>query len=343
MKGLFSLALAISFYLRLGASALMGQALNAEPDPNPTGNTGALKTQIETGGSYDAHSGNSTRIVPDLHLPGGLGIYGLDFTRYWNSLPIDHDNPDAANPSDFGASPWSHSWGWSAVYGEQLPEGVPGCNCENNTYTTSITITFPDGRVMKFKIARFGPTQFGPGDPRFGPPYSPSEIQLWTAPPAAGNHDHLGGMAADGSEFWLDLADGGAVHFVGDGVTDSQGYTWWSYQAIEVFDPHGLRTDLSYNSNGHLYRVEQEGGRWLTITWGYPVAWSSEMITQVSSGGAAGSQSVSYTYSAGAVLSTVTYPDDPGARAERLRDLHLWTRYGYVRWTLYLRLAPAHR
>src|ERR1700694_5428582 len=110
MKGLFSLALAISFYLRLGASALMGQALNAEPDPNPTGNTGALKTQIETGGSYDAHSGNSTRIV--------------------------HDNPDAANPSDFGASPWSHSWGWSAVYGEQLPEGVPGCNCESNTYTT---------------------------------------------------------------------------------------------------------------------------------------------------------------------------------------------------------------
>ena len=51
------------------------------PDENPEGNTGALKSQVETGGSYDAHSGNASRIVNDLHVPGALGTCGLDFTR----------------------------------------------------------------------------------------------------------------------------------------------------------------------------------------------------------------------------------------------------------------------
>lgn len=311
MKVHLPISLTACFFLAIVPSALLGQALMTEPDQDSTGNTGALKAQIQTGRSYDAHSGNGTRIVPDLHLPGAVGVYGLDFIRYWNSLPIDHDNPDAFNPSDFGAAAWSHSWGWNAIYGEQGPEPIPGTNQDTNTYFSSVTITFPDGHATKYKIVRLSHGETGtPGDPRFGPPYSsPGEVN-WT--PEGNVHDYLRNMASDGSQFWLHLADGGSVHFVGQSPPDmSEGHAWWNYLATEVFDPNGLRTDLSYNGNGHLVRVEQEGGRWLTITWTYPAGWLTEVITQVASGGAAGTQSVGYAYSAGVTLGTVTYPDDP--------------------------------
>src|SRR5947208_17164469 len=80
-------------FFGLGVGSVVAQTPAATPDENPEGNTGALKAQVTTGASYDAHSGNATRIVSDLHVPGALGVYGLDFTRYWNSIPNDHDNP----------------------------------------------------------------------------------------------------------------------------------------------------------------------------------------------------------------------------------------------------------
>jgi YD repeat-containing protein len=103
-------------------------------------------------------------------------------------------------------------------------------------------------------------------------------------------------MAQDGSEFWLYLADGGSVHFTGGP---------WGYLATEVFDPHGLRTTLTYHPlNGQLQRVEQEGGRSLNITW------DGGRIQRVESGGSAGTQAVVYNYDNG-LLASVTYPDDP--------------------------------
>src|ERR1700719_2234044 len=57
------LLILISTMLAVGGGALFAQAPNPDSQANPTGNTGALKTQITTGGSYDAHSGNGTRIV----------------------------------------------------------------------------------------------------------------------------------------------------------------------------------------------------------------------------------------------------------------------------------------
>ena len=114
MKNPIVSILALFFLILPGTN---GQA-PTDPEPNrddPTGNTGALKGQITTGGSYDAHSGNGTRIVPDLHVPGALGAYGLDFIRYWNSTRSDFDDAEAQVPKDFGQSGWSHSWSWSAV------------------------------------------------------------------------------------------------------------------------------------------------------------------------------------------------------------------------------------
>ena len=152
-----SLAVAVSGYIQ-------AQTPDATPeDANPTGNAGALKAQIQTGGSYDAHSGNATRIVNDLQVPNALGVYGLDFTRYWNSTHNDYDNSEIEWPSDFGTSGWSHSWRWTAAYEFKYPEVVfvscgegPNMECESDTnqFTTAINVTFPDGHTTQYNIVR---------------------------------------------------------------------------------------------------------------------------------------------------------------------------------------------
>jgi RHS repeat-associated protein len=279
--------------LGLGLSSIPAQTPAATPDENPEGNTGALKAQITTGGSYDAHSGNATRTVNDLHVPGALGVYGLDFTRHWNSIPNDYYNAFAELPSSFGASGWSHSWEWHANEEDTLDD-LHGDGSET-VYTTAITITFPDGHANRYKITRsnvwhFGET--GPPDPRCGPPYTTPEQNAFTGAP----YDLLKDMAPDGSQFWLYQADGGSVHFMG-----GPGY----YQAREIFDPHGLRTQLDYDGNGHLTTVTQEGSRWLTITWGSHEGLAALVIDRVDTGGYAGTQSVVYHYS--------RYPDTNGS------------------------------
>ena len=104
MRSNFVLVGVSLFAWAIFAASLIAQTQGPTPDENPESNTGALKEQIRTGCSYDAHSGNATRIVEDLHLPGALGKYGLDLTRYWNSLHPDYDNTFAEWPADFGSS-----------------------------------------------------------------------------------------------------------------------------------------------------------------------------------------------------------------------------------------------
>jgi len=302
----FIAILALFFFI------LPGTKGQAPPDPapnrdNPTGNTGALKGQIETGGSYDAHSGNGTRIVPDLHVPGAVGAYGLDFIRYWNSTQNDFDDSEAQLPLDFGMSGWSHSWRWSAVVGIEYPSEIPGSDRDDDIYKTKITITFPDGHTTKYKIirARHGWFQVPPSDHVFGPPYSAAEIASGWPAGGFGVRDHICNMATNGTEFWLCRADGGSVHFEGGPA---------EYRATEVFDPHGLKTTLTYNADGLLNRVEDEGGRFLTLSWSYyaDVGW---LITRVANGDNAGAQYVTYSYQRQLgfyhVLTRVGYHDEP--------------------------------
>ena len=136
-----------------------------------------------------------------------------------------------------------------------------------------------------------------PPDIRLGPPYTQPEIDVtWPGSGGMGIHDHLIKMDVMGADFWLALADGGAVHFVGLQPPDmSNSYPVWTYQAREVFDPHGLKTDLRHNASGYLYQIEQEGGRSLNLTWGiFPDG--STAITRVETGGSAGPQHVGYQY-----------------------------------------------
>jgi RHS repeat-associated protein len=314
MRKRFLLGVLFQMFL-MGTGSLLGQmpvVPGDNPNANPEGNTGALKAQIETGGSYDAHSGNGTRIVNDLHVPDALGVYGLDFTRYWNSVRNDDDDSNADWSMDFGASGWSHSWKWTALEGNdvvQLDEG--GGADSTQIYITSITITFPDGHATKYRIERADRTYIGqpwPADPHWGAPYHPEHGESSFHSTAV--TDFLDNMAEDGSEFWLHRADGGSVHFVKR--------EYLVYEAREIFDPHGLKTQLFYDERGYLYKVEQEGGRWLAITWGTHTGWAAPVITRVQTGGYAAGQSVSYKYSrfpdaAGSsyVLAAVGYPNEP--------------------------------
>src|ERR1044071_4828132 len=108
MKNRLFFGFLLALFFGIGLKDSEAQAQAPTPEANPTGNTGALKAQIQTAGSYDAHSGNATRIVNDLQIPGALGDYGLDFTRYWNSVHNDYDNDQADWSLDFGMSGWSH-------------------------------------------------------------------------------------------------------------------------------------------------------------------------------------------------------------------------------------------
>jgi hypothetical protein len=320
MRNRFILALGLPFLLAIGIETAWAVGPAPTPDENPEGNTGALKSQVQTGGSYDAHSGNATRMVNDLHVPGALGAYGLDFTRYWNSVRNDDDNANADWPMDFAASGWSHSWKWTAQesHDEIFPEGVQG----PAIYNTAITITFPDGHASKFKITRTNrPVGGGGGDGRYGPPYIPEHNELDWGSAGSGAHDYLGDMAVDGSSFWLHRADGGSVYFTGAPVPGGPPV---DYQAVTVFDPHGLWTTLEYNSAGYLWKVEQEGGRFLTISWGSLGAlWASPVIMRVDTGGPAAGQTVTYQYQTnptGYALARVNYPNDlgPGQSASAL-------------------------
>jgi len=288
----------------MGRAALFAQAPVATPDENPESNTGALKAQVTTGGSYDVHSGNATRSVSDLHVPDALGMYGLDFTRYWNSLHNEDANMVAAWPMDFGGG-WSHSWRWAAASDCEDIDGEHGNSVR--VYVSSITITFPDGHATKFKLTRSN--QFGGSENYCGPPYRADHLEDNWQPAGPGVHDRLVKMAQDGSEFWLSRADGGAVHFVS--ITSDHQH----YQATEVFDPHGFRTDLFYTS-GYLSQIKQGGwNRWLTLTWKTPPNYGIAVIASVESGGdGIVPQRVTYKYRKVAeywVLARVDYADEP--------------------------------
>ncbi|HEV2841675.1 MAG TPA: RHS repeat-associated core domain-containing protein [Chthoniobacterales bacterium] len=289
-----------SSFLAIGTAGLLAQA--PEPDRNPTGDTGALKAQVLTAGSYDAHSGNATRSITDLGVPGAVGDYGLDLVRYWNSLRNDRYQANTTyepdQRTDFGAPGWSHSWSWSAVYDTDIQE--PFGDGGQQIYTTSITITFPDGHASKYKISRSNVRPVGQpwaADPRCGPPYHADRHEDDWQGPGGGVGDELQDMDYWGESFWLYRADGGAVHF-----QNVYGNSFSDYRATEVFDPHGLRTVLHYDGDLRLQWVEQDGGRRLTFRWdGYYCdetgQCGSKVIGQVKREGSGGTQVVDYRYS----------------------------------------------
>jgi len=289
VKKLTLFPLALGLILALGIVPCRGQTENStNPEPeDPSGNAGTVKSTVETGGSYNAYNGNASRSITDLQVPGAPGVYGLDFTRHWNSTDPAFSPFGSPGPRPFGNGGWTHSWNWSASPDvETLSCDGEGPPCEGGYYFTKIhiiNIEYPDGRTARFSFSR---TNFDSpdGSPEPYPPTMPAAISV---------DDHLAGMDPTGDFFWLYTADGGSVFF-----------RWFDsgYRATQVVDPHGLSTYLTYENNGYgdrLTRVAGPDGRSLFLEYGALGDNPSAVISKVGWGVTLGSylQTVEYDYS----------------------------------------------
>jgi RHS repeat-associated protein len=215
----------------LAAATLRAQVGN----DNPTGPAGQFNGNITTGCSYDPLTGNATRSIIDLAIAGGVGDYPLVFTRVANSrLP---------QAGDFGfgdAGGWRHSYAWDI-------DGSEESTSDPNFQPTVYPVNFPDGRQIFF-TASSSDTYFR-GPPGVSERFQPIDF---------------GSMKA-----YLLLTDGGKIEFkvtrvsVCDYELHPPCSFSYSYQAQAIIDPHGLRTTLSYNTDGSLYSVQEPAGRWI--------------------------------------------------------------------------------
>lgn len=311
MKKRHLFPLALCLVLAIGIVPCSVQS-NPEPDVDPTGNAGAYKTTVDTGGGYNPHNGNATRSITDLSVPGAPGVYGLDFTRHWNSTDESLNAFSDAGPRAFAAGGWTHSWNWTASTDMDTlycdGEGDPCQGGYYYTYIHYIKIEYPDGRSGRFFFSRTNLTDPGVDpDPQTPEPYPPNLSGSFAV------DDHLAGMAPDGSHFWLHLADGGSVYFEWFDVGVESGY-----RGTKVIDPHGLATILSYEG-ARLSRVAGPDGRSLFITWGSFGGTSPSVIRRVGWGVTPGLllQAVEYCYAPYSVeeftwyaLTSVIYTDD---------------------------------
>src|SRR5205807_391155 len=147
--------------------------------------------------------------------------------------------------------------------------------------THKIMINFPDGHTQEFYFQRNNVDP--PHIDLYAPPYPADWLEHNNVT------DHLRAMDANGTQFWLYLADGGSVRFVG-GYGPGSGY-----HADEVHDPHGLVTHLVYD-NGALSHVIEPAGRSLDISYKYVAGWPGLVIDKVQSGSGEGLQQVAYNY-----------------------------------------------
>jgi RHS repeat-associated protein len=260
---------------------------------NPTGPTGVFNGNITTGCSYDPFTGNATRTVTDLVVAGGVGSYPLAFSRTANSR---HQQT-----GHFGFGPsggWRHSYAWEIDGSETFTNA--------STPPSVYPVSYPDGRVVYF--------QYTSSDIYFrGPPGVQERFQPL----------NFGTMRA-----YLILADGGKVEFKATRSITECDYELippcqyvYSYQAVAIIDPHGLRTTLTYNGDGSLNTIQEPAGRWLqlvyvTTPWADQYGWHDRVINHVQAsdgrvvvynyGQAAFHLGVPYTY-----LGNVVYPFEP--------------------------------
>ena len=249
------------FFLAAAASSRADFGSN-----NPTGPAGVFNGNVTTGCSYDPFTGNATRAITDLVVPGAVGEYPLAFGRISNSRDTS---------SAFGApGAWRHSYQWEV---------------DSNTSTVSSSfvptyydVNFPDGRVIHFI--------FSSSDSYFrGPPGVKARFQpLNTSTLLA----------------YLIMPDGGKVEFKATRVSDCDfelnppcTYSY-NYKAQAIIDPYGQRTLLAYNGDGTLNTITEPAGRWMqlsyvTTPWTNGYGYHDVVIDHVS---ASDGRSVKYNY-----------------------------------------------
>ncbi len=261
-------------------------------DDNPTGPAGMFNGNVTTAGFLDPYTGNAMRNVTDVILSGAVGDYPLAFTRIANS----RNSPRNAGFAFAGG--WRHSYAWSMT-DEPIVYSTAG------TPPTSYTVNYPDGRVITFEEPAAGSPADNAGETYFRGPIGLSErfqpLNLTT------------------NLAYLVMVDGGRVEFKAT-ETNAGTYFYRDYVAQAIIDPHGLRTELTYNTDGTLHRMTEPAGRYLELTWeSIPNGFYSESVIEKVT--ASDGREVTYDYgndnfypgtTTYNYLSSVHYYDDPG-------------------------------
>src|ERR1044072_7692966 len=123
----------------LFTSALFAQVGNN----NPSGPSGIFNGQAGACG-YDPYTGNATRSLTDIAVPGAVGEYPLALVRTANSRA-------PSTTEVFGwAGGWNHNYNWI------LEDSASSTN--QNFQPSSYTVEFPDGRVETFQSVTWDTT-----------------------------------------------------------------------------------------------------------------------------------------------------------------------------------------
>lgn len=265
----------IGFAFALSLGLISSQSSYATGNDNPTGVTGQYNGSITTAGSYDPYTGNATRTITDLSVTGAVGAYPLKWTRTLNTRSL-------TGPTQMGRGGWTHSYQWH-IYLRQH-DNPPHWNEETKDYYEGpdAVVSFPDGRQVWFE-----------GEPGYDYAGAPEQD-------ASALLKYVGGGNYD-----LYLTDGGRVQFELGRYLDGT-VTRTGLLAQRIVDPYGVVTTLHRDSAGRLWRVQEQGGRFLEITY------TNRLITRVQTFASEGNlvETVSYVYGyLGTYLTQVNYDD----------------------------------
>lgn len=263
-------------------------ALRAElGDENPTGSAGQFNGNVTTAGSYDPLTGNATRSITDIVVPGAVGHYPLAFTRMFNTRPIV---PSVTDPFS-KAGGWRHSYQW-----EIRPVILP-YDSECQPLDFNVDVIYPDGRVVTFE------------------PDAPGAESFHSFRPGISDFLQINVQLGSSLVTNLLLEDGGVVTFDqkstsgpchGNGPTV---LTRIDFACNKITDPYGIATTINRNGDDTIATISDPTGRSLKLFYttvsGKPAIWQ----VQEWPGASAMSRQVEYSYSNGE-LSDVTYFGD---------------------------------
>lgn len=269
-------------------SAFHGKSYAQTGNDNLTGPAGIFNGDITTAGDVDPYTANTRRWVTDIAVAGAVGTQPLALVRTANSRGVGQNA--FGDGYGFGsAGGWSHNYQWSMWASTNSPT--------HDFAPPSYWVFFPDGRSVTFY-----------------PPNPGTDIYYRAG---AGVHERFIPMNPSGGNFlsYLLLVDGSKVEFTATEVPvgSNPTYYYYTYLASAIIDPYGLRTTLTYNSNGLL--VKERAGRTLQF-YNTTTAWGDKVIDRVT---ASDGRTVQYTYKhnamAGATqpytyLDSVTYYGD---------------------------------
>jgi RHS repeat-associated protein len=319
MKTLFIHRL-VPFVAVVSFITLIGISRADDPgDDNPTGVSGEFNGNVTTGCYYDPYTGNATRAITDINVPGAVGMYPLAFVRSMKSRV--ETTPGLVYP--FGiAGAWRHSYQWEIKPQDFFFYGEP---CDVSIPPLDYVVTYPDGRKVTFI-------------PDGTHPNRPDRAGI------AERFIPLTGSEEDGSyTAWLVLSSGGMVKFRAtlyppppNQCVPQLTHFFVTFTLAGIRDPFGHETTITHSTSGNADIITEPAGRNLTI-WhvGYQGSDVIDRVEERATPDGPVGRTVKYNYdlfSNGAViLDNVVYYTDPT----------LTTNYGTAHYTYQFSNAPA--